>query len=49
MPRLIFSKVGQGHRVKMFSANRKVLQQGISMRNIKTSSLLSQRLSFFKK
>ena len=46
MPRLFFSKVcqGQGHEVKFFGTNRKVLPQGIKTCNMKALSLLVQKL-----
>ena len=44
---------GQGHEVKNFGSNRKVLPQEIHMWNMKALSLLVQklwpRLSFFQK
>ena len=44
----LFKSQGQGHRVKTFGTNRKVLPQGIHTCNIKAPSLLVQKLSFFK-
>ena len=35
---------GQGHEVKIFGTERKVLSQGIHMCNMKASSLLVQKL-----
>ena len=44
---------GQGHEVKIFDMDRKVLPQGISMLNLKALSLsfqrLMPRLCFFQK